>query len=170
MDILAHGLGALAFILTILGFACPNDRRLQQLNLLGCMAWALHFALLGLFSATGMLVLACLMIAAAYFGRDRISYRLWQVNLAIVPVVAGAALIGAMPWVDLLPVVGGFLINTGIVRCRGHAMSAMIGGGEVFWVGAGLAVGSPAAIASNLVNLSALSVRVYRSKQAGSPE
>lgn len=106
-----------------------------------------------------MLMLAAVMIGASIFNRPEVTKAAWQLNLLMIPGVAFLAWTGNGSWYALSPVLGGFMINTGIVMCRGHVMTAMIAAGEVLWVLTGLLFHSAPAVMANLINIGALAVR-----------
>ena len=162
MEIVPQIIGITALLVVTAGFVAKSDAGLQKLNVAGCTLWAVHFALLGAWFACAMLCLAVVMIGGTLARRGRVSVAAWSVGLALIPALAFLSLYGLAPWSSLAPVLGGMLINTGIARCRGHAMSAMIAAGGVFWIVTGILVGSPAVIAAHVVGLMALAIRTVR--------
>lgn len=159
MEYLSDISGYAALAITTLSLCMKSDRILRGLNIVGCLLWFTHFALIGALAAAFMLGLAAVMITASMLGKDRVSEAAWWVNIALIPAIALAALAGQAEWASLSPVIGGFLINTGIARCRGHVMSLMIAAGEGFWILTGLILGSLPVVAANLINIGALGIR-----------
>ena len=158
-ELFASAAGYAALSITAISFCMTSDHVLQRLNIVGCLFWMIHFALIGAVAATLMLALAVIMILTSAVKMHRVSRIAWQINLGLIPAIAVMCLLGYAAWPSLTPVIGGFLINTGISRCRGHIMSLMVVGGELFWILTGLFLGSLPVIAANLLNIAALGVR-----------
>ena len=151
--------GFAALFITAAGFALPKDRALQIINILGCALWATHFALMGEITAFLMLLLAIVMVGASVLGSARLTSAAWLLNLLLIPATAAMVLTGGASPADLLPVLGGFLINTGVARCRGLSMTITVGLGELLWGIAALSIGSVPAMIACAMNLSALLIR-----------
>lgn len=159
MEHITEVFGFAALFVTTLGLCLRSDQALRVLNLTGVVLWILHFGFLGAIVACGMLCLAGVMIASSIRGWRRVGFLALWANIILVPVVGVLLILGQVGLDALAPIVGGLLINVGISRCKGHTMSAMIAGGEIIWVLAGLLIGSVPAVIANLVNLFALGVR-----------
>jgi hypothetical protein len=162
--------GVLALSVTAGGFAIKDDRLLQKANLAGCGLWMTHFALLGAPVASGMMLLAIVMIGASVMKLEKVSLWAWRGNLALLPVVALSALLGFLSWSAFPPVLAGFLINTGVSRCRGWKMTAMIALGAAMWATTGLIEGSWPALLANILNLGALSFRAMPRRKSETVE
>lgn len=159
MDSLISLVGYAALVVTLAGFCLAQDRWLKRLNLWGCSLWGMHFALMEEFVASGMMVLACVLVGAALSGRLRLLAASWWTNLMLIPASMVIALATGAGWITVLPVVAGFAVNTGVARCQGGRMSLVILCGHALWVLASVLMGSPPAILANSLNIAALGVR-----------
>lgn len=158
-------IGLVALGTTAFGFTIRDDGLLQKVNLAGCVLWMTHFALLEAPVASGMMLLAIVMIASAVLKLDKVSVWAWRVNLALLPIMALLIMLGLQEPTTFAPVLAGFLINTGVARCAGWKMTAMIALGAVLWATTGLLVGSWPALFANVLNLCALSLRASRGRR-----
>lgn len=162
-------IGIMALGVTAGGFAIKEDSLLQKANLTGCGLWMIHFGMLGAPVASGMMLLAVVMIGAAVLKLDKVSLWAWRGNLALLPVVALGALFGVLSWGAFPPVLAGFLVNTGVSRCTGWKMTAMIAMGAALWAVTGLIEGSWPALFANVLNLCALGWRATPRRKAAAP-
>lgn len=159
MESIAPLIGYVALAVTCYGFSLANDERLKRLNLAGCLLWALHYGLIGQFTATMMMLLAAVLVSCSILNRPRMTNGLWLLNLVLAPAVTLSALSGQAHWASALPVIGSLLINTGVSKCSGLRMTGLIMAGHMLWIATSLMMGSiPSAIA-NAMNVGALVLR-----------
>lgn len=161
MDMLPHLIGYAALAITLVSFSLANDRSLQKLNFAGCILWAFHFGMLGEWSACLMLVVASVMVASAIAGMKAITNLAWIFNILLIPVMASMIISGGAGWVAILPVIGGFFINTGVSRCSGYGMTITIMIGHIIWIIAAFLMGSMPALIANGLNFLALILREF---------
>ncbi len=161
MDMIADIIGYLALVITLVSFSLAKDEDLQKLNLVGCLLWAFHFGAMGQVSATIMLMLASLMVGSSLAGLKNLTNMAWIFNILLIPVMSMMILSGGAGWFAILPVLGGFFINTGVSRCSGNGMTITIMIGLIVWIIAAVMMGSIPAIIANLLNLVALIVREF---------
>jgi len=159
MDMIPHIVGYAALAITLVSFSLSNDRNLQKLNFAGCILWAFHFGMLGEWSACLMLVVASVMVASAIAGMKKVTNLAWIFNILLIPVMASMILSGGAGWVAILPVIGGFFINTGVSRCSGFGMTLTIMIGHIIWIIAAALMGSMPALIANCLNFGALVIR-----------
>lgn len=164
MDFLTSLAGLAALGLTATSFTIRDDKLLQRVNLAGCGLWMLHFGMLGATVASGMMLLAVVMIGSAVLKFEQVSLWAWRVNLALLPLVILGIMVGLLEPASLAPVLAGFLINTGVARCSGWKMTVLIALGATLWAVTGLIEGSWSALAANVLNLCALGWRARRKK------
>lgn len=153
--------GLAGLVVTVIGNAMPTDQNLRFLNLAGCALWIAHFSLMSAWGAVASLGLAMLMISAGMLGMVSLAIILVAVNGVMV--VAASILLagGIIEYTDFLPLIGGFLINAGVVMMSGGRMTAMIASGEIAWMSASIAIGSLEAFLGNTSSLVALSLRTW---------
>jgi len=168
MDTIPEIIGYVALAITLVSFSMPEDDKLQKLNLAGCTLWAAHFCMLMEWSAFIMLLLACAMVASSILGLKRVTNVAWILNILLIPVMASMIISGGAGWLSILPVIGGFFINTGVAKCRGYGMTITIAMGHITWMIATLAMGSIPAFASNALSLVALIWREIARKKSNS--
>jgi hypothetical protein len=159
LEFLTTLVGFAALGTTAFGFTIREDRLLQKVNLAGCVLWMAHFGMLGALVASGMMLLAIVMIGSAVLKIEKVSVWAWRGNLALLPLVALAIMLGLLEPGTFAPVLAGFLINTGVARCTGWKMTALVALGAALWATTGLIEGSWPAIAANVLNLCALTLR-----------
>jgi hypothetical protein len=159
MEMIASTLGYAALGITLVSFSLANDKMLQKLNLLGCMLWAVHFGMMKEYSACLMLVVACIMVASSIAGYKQMTNFAWLFNILLIPVMATMIIGGGTHWVAILPVIGGFFINTGVAKCSGYGMTITIMMGHVIWIIAAALMGSAPALIANFLNFAALAFR-----------
>lgn len=162
--------GLVALGLTATSFAIKDDKLLKRVNLAGCGLWMLHFGMLGATVASGMMLLAVVMIGSAVMKFDKVSLWAWRINLALLPVVILGIMVGLLEPAALAPVLAGFLINTGVARCSGWKMTVLIALGATLWAVTGLVEGSWSAVAANILNLCALGWRATPKKDLPADE
>jgi hypothetical protein len=162
MDYITTISGLLAFCLTTSSYAFKDDHTLRVVNFSACVFWALHMMCLGAWSSFAMVTLAIFMIGGALLDRDDWSLKLWLVNLLLIPVTVVSAMAGFVSGAALLPILGGFFINTGVVRFSGMTLTVFIAAGEVVWLINGFVIGSNFAILNNGIGLAVLIVRMWR--------
>lgn len=162
METLSHITGLLALALTTSSYAFKADQTLRTVNFTACLFWALHMATLGAWSSFAMVVLAIFMIGSSLFDREEWALKLWIANLLVIPATILSAMAGLVSGAALLPVLGGFFINTGVVRFSGIALTLFIGAGELMWLINGFVIGSNFAIINNSLGLGVLTYRLWK--------
>lgn len=162
MDYLVDILGALALGFGVLSYGFRQDSVLRLLNLLCCVLWMGHFALMKDHSAVMMLVIAIVMIGSSALGFFRISRCAFWVNACLVPASLMSAYLGLSSWRAILPVMGGFFINGAVSFLQGHKMTFFIALGEIVWLVNGLLIGSAYASVSAVFGVLALGVRTFK--------
>ncbi len=161
MEMTADIIGYLGLLITLVSFSLAKDELLQKLNLVGCLLWAVHFGAMEQWSAFIMLVMASAMVGSSIAGMKALTNMVWMLNILIIPVTAMMILSGGAAWPAILPVLGGFFINTGVSKCRGNAMTYTIMAGMIAWIAAAVIMESIPAIIANLLNLLALLFREF---------
>lgn len=161
MDMTADIIGYMGLIITLVSFSLAKDKLLQKLNLVGCLLWALHFGAMEEWSAFTMLVIASAMVASSIAGLKALTNMVWMINILLIPIISMMILSGGAGWYAILPVLGGFFINTGVSKCSGNAMTYTIMAGMIAWIAAAVMMNSYPAIIANLLNLLALLFREY---------
>jgi hypothetical protein len=169
MDMIPHLVGYLALAITLVSFSLANDRSLQKLNLTGCVLWAVHFGMLGEWSACLMLIIAGVMVSASISGLPKLTNIAWLLNIILIPIMASMILGGGASWFEIFPVIGGFFINTGVAKCKGYGMTATIAIGHLIWIVAAIGMGSVPATVANALNLLALAYREFSRRKSISP-
>lgn len=170
MDMTADIIGYLGLTVTLVSFSLAKDGNLQKLNLAGCLLWAVHFGAMGEWSAFIMLLVASSMVGSSIAGRKSLTNAVWMFNILLIPVMSMMILGGGAGWFAILPVLGGFFINTGVAKCSGNGMTFTIMAGLIIWVVAAVMMGSVPAILANLLNLAALIVReCFRMRKGAGP-
>lgn len=159
MEYLTDILGYSALIVTMVGFSLRDDVKLQKLNLAGCILWAGHFALMQEIAAFIMLVLATIIVGSAIFNMKRATNAAWLANILMIPIFSAVTLSNGGSWAGILPILGGFFINTGVSRCTGSGMTLVIGLGQILWIAASFLMGSTPALIANTLNFCALIIR-----------
>ena len=162
METLSHITGLLALTLTTSSYAFKADQTLRIVNFTACLFWALHMATLGAWSSFAMVVLAIFMIGSSLFDREEWVLKLWVANLLVIPATILSAMAGLVSGAALLPVLGGFFINTGVVRFSGMALTLFVAAGELMWLINGFVIGSNFAIINNSLGLGVLAFRMWR--------
>ena len=170
MDMTADIIGYLGLIVTLVSFSLAKDENLQIINLVGCLLWAVHFGVMEEWSAFVMLLVASGMVGSSIAGDKALTNALWMFNILLIPVMSMMILGGGAGWYAILPVLGGFFINTGVAKCSGNGMTFTIMAGLIVWVVAAVMMGSLPAILANLLNLAALIIReCFRMRKASGP-
>ncbi len=168
MDILAQITGYLALTFTIIGFAAKEDRVLRIANFAGILMWCAHLALLSAWGSFFMMVLAALMVGSGLAGFPKWGLFFWRVNLVVLPAALILTLVGYLPWIAIVPVIGGFLINTAVTLMSGRSLTLMIAAGQVVWLLNGFMIGSLFIVATNVLGLAALVFRIWKQNRNSS--
>lgn len=162
MDWVVGGVGVLALVVTALGFCAPSDAWLRRLNLVGIVLWMGHFALLGVWVAVATLALAGVLVLATIRGWSRIGAAALLANVGGVVLVVVLVAVGWSSPSAVLPAIGGLLMNVGVARFEGRALTVCVAAGTLAWLATGVVAGSMPVVVANGLNLVALLVRVAR--------
>lgn len=133
---LAQCVGYVAFVLGISAFLQKSDRRLKFLNASECLAYTIHFFLLGNVAASISSVISC--------GRSFLAMRYRSPILAFVIVAINVGL-GAMvvkDWTGWLPVAGSCTTTIAVFLLRGVAMRLTILVATLLWLANNIVSGS----------------------------
>lgn len=138
MDFLspAQCVGYVAFVLGIAAFLQKSDRRLKFLNASECLAYTLHFFLLGNAAASISSLISC--------GRSFLAmrYRSPFLALLIVALNIGIGLVVVKGWTGWLPVAGSCTTTLAVFLLRGVTMRIAILGATLLWLANNIVSGS----------------------------
>lgn len=109
----AQGLGLLAFMISLIGYLSPSDRRLKVMMTIGTALLALQFVLLGAWLVAASLVINT---GRTWLSIHRHGLR-WFIPVAIVQLLAGIALAHRLH--DVLPIAGSIIGSFGLLCLRG---------------------------------------------------
>lgn len=132
----AQLLGYLAFVAGVACFVQTDDRRFRLFMALECLAYVLHFALLGQPTAVASSLVS--------LGRSVVSLRWRSPWLALLFVALNIALGWwlAQGWAALLPLLASCLGSIALFTLQGLRMRLLMLAGTLCWVANNLIVGS----------------------------
>ena len=161
--IIAHIIGVVGLILFAFSFQAATAKRLLLLRILAGVAMAVHFVLLGAYTAAAVNLIAAI--------KTLIYYRVTRRDSWAIPVIfTGVLLIStSLTWqgiISLLPFAAG-LISTYVLwigssqRIRLYMLPV-----SLLWITHNIIVLSPAAIMSDIINISSIIVGLWRHRAA----
>lgn len=132
----AQGFGYLAFVFGVACFAQTDDRRFKLFMALECLAYVLHFALLGHPTAVASNLVSLARSVAAMRARTP-AVGLFFIGLSLA---LGAWLYQG--WVSLLPILASCIGTTALFFLQGLRMRLLMLSGTMLWLINDLLVGS----------------------------
>jgi len=157
----AQLLGYLAFALGVACFLQTDDRRFKVLMALECMAYALHFWLLGQPTAVASSLVSLARSVAALRSRSP-----W-LALFFVALSVGLGAWLARDGAALLPIAASCIGTTALFLLQGLRMRLLMLLGTLLWVANNLIVGSVGGTALELVVAATNSWTIWRLWRAG---
>lgn len=156
----AQALGYLALVAGVGCFLQTEDRRFKQFMALECLAYLLHFWLLGQPTAVASSLVSLARSVAAMVSRSR-----WLALLFVGLNIGLGAWLHA-GWSSLLPLVASCLGSLALFLLQGIAMRLVMLAGTLCWVANNLIVGSVGGTLLELVVAAVNGVTIWRMRRA----
>lgn len=158
---LAHALsGWAAMALSALSMGLKRDQILRVLNIIACLLWATHNALMAAWAAAFMCLFACVMVILGMLGARRTVLVMIGINACLVV----PALLSTTPLLAVLPVLGGLFMNIGVSILSGAQLRMSCALGLSFWMAFGFVAESLPVFATNAVAVLVLGVRAVMTR------
>ncbi|MCP1674123.1 hypothetical protein J2T57_001225 [Natronocella acetinitrilica] len=170
MEPLAHGVGIIALIVSLVALSRSDNRGLLWWMAAASLLWAMHLGALGAFSGALMALIAIprqiLTEQARALGACRRTRLLIAATCTLMILGAAAYTVGSL--VDALPVAALLLITWIHLFTRGIPFRASFVLGNLLYLGYALAIGSLTLALATLFTLAALAVGIQRMHRAQS--
>lgn len=157
--IVTHAIGAVGLILFALSFQAATAKRLLLLRVLAGVAMAVHFALLGAYTAAAVNLIAAI--------KTFIYYRVTRRDSWAVPVIfTGILLIStSLTWqggISLLPFAAGLISTYALWLSSSQRIRMYMLPVSFLWITHNILVMSPAAIISDIINITSIIIGLQR--------
>ncbi|MCP5405088.1 MAG: YgjV family protein [Pseudomonadaceae bacterium] len=156
VHVLAQAIGGVAFVVSLIGPLCKDDRHLKMFGALSGAIWTLHFMLLGAWGG----------VAASAVRGSRFAASLWpqpvwvRWGFIFLPAVLGIWMV--RQWVDALPVFATMLAGYGVFHWQGARLRAMFVGTSILWLVHNVIYMSYGGIVNDLINIGLHASMVWR--------
>ncbi len=158
-EMIAQGLGILAFVISLVGYTSTSDRRLKVMMTSGLVVLTVHF----LFFGAWLVALSLgLNIARTWLSIYRKGIR-WFVGVALIQLALSLPLVEGIR--DVFPIAGSIVGSYGLLCLSGVKLRAAMLITTSFWFVSNLLWGSIGAVMLDIMNASAHLFAMYRIQQ-----
>ncbi|MCS0584231.1 YgjV family protein [Massilia pinisoli] len=157
----AQCVGYIAFVLGVASFTQKDDRRFKMFMAAECLAYIVHFALLGNPTAVASSTMSLLRSVLALYTRSR-----WvAAGVVAMNVVLGLSLATRMT--DWLPLAASCVGTLALFLLRGVPMRLMMLGGTFLWIANNVIAGSIGGTALEIVIALVNGTTIWRMARVG---
>lgn len=153
-------LGWVAALLVVSSFQCGSRRSIILMQVFSCLAFSVHFALLGAWAGAALNLLGVLrLVTALSFERYPLTRQLYLLFFPLIWAITGWV---AESWTDMLPAIGYTLGTLAVMQRDLLHMRLLYLLAHPFWLAYNLLVGSQGGTAVEILNIVSSSLAIRR--------
>lgn len=166
MELIAQLVGFVGLAANVSSLQFKDRQKLLLLNLIACVFMALHFLLMGAYTAAGMFFIAIfrVLLFRRFEGEGRPR---WPLYLMLACFLVTGALTWQSP-LSALPLISTMFVTTGLWQNDTQRTRQLVMFGPVLWMGHNIAIGSIAGVANEALSLVSVLVGLWRHRKAKS--